>query len=204
MPAENQKRDSQGRFKKKMFKAPDLSSPTAPKVAIPSQPKKQNPISKLLKPKKEVVIPIYNPVEEAAKMETALDKPKGLFGKKKQEKARKEVEGKFGLIDWNPESKFEEITPDELETTMIQSLGGPTPINDLRRMSGSQGKVFKIKNDGDIVKIAELALLTFVEAEESLELESENEFRNIEHVVVSIEDYDVRLTVNEVIFIQKK
>lgn len=204
MSADNQKRDSQGRFKKKMFKAPDLSFPSAPKVVAPVEPKKENKIYKLFKPKKQIVIPEYNALEEAIKVEAGLSKPKGLFGKKKQEEARRAVEDKFGVIDWNPEARFEEINPSELETSMLQSLGGPTPEADLRSYSGKQGKVFRIKDsDKEIVKIAEVALLTFVEVEESLELDADNSFRNSAHVVISIDEHDVRLNLEEVIFIPK-
>jgi hypothetical protein len=204
MSADNQKRDGQGRFKKKMFKAPDLSFPAAPKISAPSEPKKETPLSRLLKPKKQVVIPEYNPVEEALRLEAGLSKPKGVFGRKKQAEARKAAEDKFGEIDWNPNSKFEEVTPSELETSAIQSLGGPTPEKELRQHSGKSGKVFKLKGaEPEIVKVAELALLTFVEADESLSLESDNPFRNHPHVIISIDEHDVRLHLNEVIFLPK-
>lgn len=204
MSADNQKRDGQGRFKKKLFKAPDLSQPTAPKVSVPKETKKETKITRLLKPKKQVVIPEYNPVEEAMKVEAGLGKSKGIFGKKKQAQARQAVEEKFGEIDWNPESKFQELLPSELETSAIQSLGGPTPEKELREYSGKTGKVFKLKGpEPEIVKVAELALLTFVEVEESLELESENPFRNSAHVIISIDEYDVRLTLAEIIFIPR-
>ena len=204
MSADNQKRDSQGRFKKKMFKAPDLSFPSAPKIAAPAEPKKENKLTKLLKPKKQIVIPEYNALEEAIKVEAGLTKPKGFFGKKKQEEARKAVEEKFGEIDWNPEAKFDEVTSQDLATESIQTLGVPTSESDLRKHSGKVGRLFKIKEaTGEVVKVAESALLTFVEIEDSLSLDSDNPYRNVAHIMISIDEYEVRLNLNEVIFVPK-
>jgi hypothetical protein len=42
----------------------------------------------------------YNPAQEADKVMRALEAPRGLFGRRAQNKLRAELEARFGAIDW--------------------------------------------------------------------------------------------------------
>jgi hypothetical protein len=201
---DNQKRDSIGRFKKKRLKGPsfDTSNSSVPRLKE-SEAKAKPSILEKIKPKK-FIMPEYNPVLEAMKLESALSKPKGLFGKKKQLELKKEVERKFGDIDWNPDAKFEETTLSEEETASISTYDSPTSRDSLRSYDGRTGRAYRfIKSDSDeitIVKIAENAELKFVEIAESLDLDQNDILRNQEHVIIVIGDHNVRLPLNTIIF----
>lgn len=202
--ADNQKRDSIGRFKKKRISAPAFDAPSSalPKLKEPEKKVKPSILDKM-KPKK-LVIPEYNPILEAARLENALAKPKGLFGKKKQLELQKEVERKFGEIDWNLEAKFEDGSLSEEETVSITTYTSATSRDLLRSYDGKTGRAYRfIESDSgetDVVKIAESAELRFVEISESLDLEQDNLLRNQEHVIIMIGEHKVRLALNTIIF----
>lgn len=199
-----QKRDNLGRFKKKGPSLPSFDSPLSapPKLSKPEDKKPQSILDKF-KPKK-LVIPNYNPVVEATKIEEALKKPTGWGAKKKQAILRAEVESTFGEIDWDPNAVLpvEELT--ESDTVMITTLNGPTAKSQLIEYSGKNGKAFRFTQEVDgtpnITKIAENAVLHFVTIEESLTLGPENIYRNIEHVSLMIGTHEVRLPLEEIIF----
>jgi hypothetical protein len=199
-----QKRDKIGRFKKKGPTLPSFDSPlSAPPKLVEKEEKKQKSILEKFKPKK-IVIPEYNPVVEAKKIEEALETPKGWGAKKKQATLRAEVEDKFGDINWDPEARLPREDMTELDTVAISSLNGPTPVEQLKEYSGKTGKAFRFTREADgspiITKIAENATLMFVDINESLTLPQDNLYRNIEHVILKIGEHEVRLPLTEIIF----
>jgi hypothetical protein len=199
-----QKRDKIGRFKKKGPTLPSFDSPiSAPPKLGEKEEKKQKSILEKFKPKK-IVIPEYNPIVEAKKLEEALEIPKGWGAKKKQAALRAEVEDKFGDINWDPNARLPREEMTESDTVAISTLDGPTPIEKLKEYSGNSGKAFRFMREADgsplITKIAENATLIFVDINESLTLSQENIYRNIEHVLLKIGDYEARLPLEEIIF----
>lgn len=202
--SENQKRDRLGRFKKKGPSLPTFDSPISapPKLDIPEKAKPKSVLEKF-KPKK-IVIPEYNPVVEANKVENALKPAKGWGAKKKQAALRAEVEDKFGEIDWDPNATLPREEMTSADTVAITTLNGPTPKATLIEYSGRNGKAFRftIELDGtpNITKIAENATLKFVPINESLTLAQDNIYRNTEHVLLIIGTYEARLPLTEIIF----
>jgi hypothetical protein len=205
MSDERQKRDSQGRFKKKGLSLPSFDSPlsTPPKLAEPEKEKKKSVLDKF-KPKK-LVIPEYNPVIESKKLAEAMTEPKGWGAKKKQAALRLEVENTFGEIDWDPDTKFPRVELTEEDTTTISTYAGPTSLEKLKSYDGMSGRAYrfvkKIDDDISITKIAEKVTLRFITLENSLSLSVDNPNRNKEHVLLLVGDYEVRLSTSEVIFI---
>lgn len=205
MSDERQKRDSQGRFKKKGLSLPSFDSPvgTPPKLVEPEKEKKKSILDKF-KPKK-LVIPEYNPVVESKKLEEAMLEPKGWGAKKKQAALRDEVENTFGEIDWDPETRFPRVELTEEDTTAISTYAGPTSLEKLKSYDGIAGRAYrfnkKLDDDISITKIAERVVLRFITLENSLSLTLENPNRNREHILLAVGDYEVRLPTSEVIFI---
>jgi hypothetical protein len=205
---DKQKRDSIGRFKKKRPQAPSFDAPksTLPKLKESDTRTKPSLLEKM-KPKR-INIPEYNPVLETERLEKAISKPKGLFGRKKQLELKKEVESKFGDIDWNLDTKFDEIDLSDEETASIGTYTSPTPRDILRSYDGKTGRAYRFieseSGEINIVKIAENAELRFVEIAESLDLEQIDPLRNQEHIIIIIGEHKVRLPLNTIIFNPKK
>lgn len=202
--SDEQKRDRLGRFKKKGPKMPTFDSPISapPKLILPEE-KKQKSVLEKFKPKK-IVIPEYNPVVEAAKVEDALKPAKGWGAKKKQETLRAEVEDKFGEINWDPNATLPREEMNSEDTTVIMALNGPTSKEKLIEFSTKNGKAFRFVRELDgtpnITKIAENATMRFIPLNESLTLPEDNIYRNTEHVLLTVGTQEARLPLTEIIF----
>lgn len=215
--ADNQKRDSKGRFKSKPkgFDAPkNVAIPE--KAAMPSRSeKKQSP-----KPAKIRLVknPIYQPVKAAKTMEDALAPIKDARSKRKRDKARKEMETTFGDIDW--ESKESESTrPAETEsseaqtqepayssvfndTSSISEVSKASSRDELIASSGSRGAVW-VKNS-QTQSFAQLALdvqMKFVYAEDANLDSTPDDLLHVDHVVIIGESFTKAFAIGEIAFL---
>lgn len=212
--ADNQKRDSKGRFKSKPkdFDAPkNVAIPE--KAAMPSK----SETKKTPKPAKIRLVknPIYQPVKAVRTMEDALAPVKDARSKRKRDKARKEMETTFGDIDWESKasetqsvSESSELKPEEPAYSSVFSDTSSTPEvakassrDELIAASGSRGSVW-IKNP-QTQSFTQLALdvqMKFVYAEDANKDSTPEDLLHVDHVVIIGESFTKAFAIGAIAF----
>lgn len=187
-----QKRDSQGRFARRLFApaAPTAATPTSQRPG--TKPTRKTPAAKLK----------YDPRVDAKRLEQALDPSLGWFARRA---LRKELEQQFGKIDWTANTIAEEESP-ELEAApqfepRLDRLPGASEES-LRRYTGLTGVLWlRIAENGpeQFRKIAEQARVDVREAGDP-EASEDEQFADIAHVVVSYGPIRERYLADDILF----
>lgn len=131
----------------------------AGKNAVPQAPLTPNTLKKTIKDPKAVVIPKYDAPKELARLESALEEPTGVLGRRRQKQARKKLEAKFGKIDWTKTdmSAFETPRIEGLTLEQMQELDGQIIDNVWIRIAD--------RGDDQFEKFGDQVRVTFIESE---------------------------------------
>lgn len=216
--ADNQKRDSKGRFKSKPkgFDAPK-------NVAIPDKPDKATKPEKESAPQKArirlVKNPVYQPVKAARTMEDALQPVKDARSKKKRDKARKEMENTFGDIDWESKQKAAEVAASTVQTEShnssdsdsssdfmikdeLPAVTSASSREELISASGKTGEVW-VKNyiSQEFALLAQNAVMKFIYAEDATGDTVPDNLKHQDHVHISGDAFSKTFAIGEVAFI---
>lgn len=210
--ADNQKRDSKGRFKSK-----PSTGGGAPASSAPSVPDRPAQKTKKEKAKQRIVRlvknPIYQPVAASRTMEDALKPVKDARSKKKRDKARKQMESTFGDIDWNEETASEKATErtpetpaeegsnsaasleERFEKPSLTSSNAPTSASlreELIAASGQHGSAWQLNHITQVFELLDNAChMKFIYAEDSYTDDIPQEMRGTDSVQLSYDNSKV-------------
>jgi hypothetical protein len=218
--ADNQKRDSKGRFKSK----PKTGTPMPTAPSVPDRPVEKQ--SKTGKAKQRIVRlvknPIYQPVAATKTMEEALQPVKDARTKRKRDKARKQMESTFGDIDWEesgskntatdsvePEKTNSSTSASQLDERFLiatEENGSPQQASlreELIAGSGHSGEVWlRDMNTAIFHFYQDNATLKFIYAEDSFGDNVPEHLQGTDHVIVAGDDGAIKhCAIGEIVFL---